>query len=334
MRRTTTKLTLCLLVLTAGCKKELQKEPLQINQSTPVLSSIVSKAPRSVPYNMTQRSKTVTDFVRDGSRMMQVGNYMYSFGGWSASPEDSYNDIYRSSDNLSVWEKRPNAPWHGRHVFGCVKLNNIVFIIGGDNLHTEFDIWSSKNGEKWFKLANSPFGNIIYYGAVAHNGALYVMGGVNTDKVWRSVDGITWTEIASGLEFLHRNIAGSVISFNNKIWVVSGGGDGFGSGIANKTVYSSADGIEWKKEADFPGVGVQYTDVTVWDNKLWVIGGFVPDYGNSRDIWYMNAQGTWTQFVPPADYVGRHATGVGVYSNKLVITCGNYNNDCWVIEKI
>jgi hypothetical protein len=174
----------------------------------------------------------------------------------------------------------------------------------------------------------------MYYGAVAHNNALYVMGGVHTDKVWRSYDGITWTEIASGLDFLQRNIAGSVISFNGRIWLVSGGGDGFsGSGTGDKLVYSSEDGITWKREHDFPGIGVQYTDVTTWDNKLWVVGGYSPIYSNMRDIWYMDRKGKWTQYETPLNYIGRHATAVAAYNNKLVITCGNYNNDCWVIEK-
>jgi N-acetylneuraminic acid mutarotase len=250
-------------------------------------------------YTMSQRNTHVTDFIRDGSRMMQVNDYVYSFGGWTAVPEESYNDVYRSKDDLTQWEKRPDAPWHGRHVFGCVKMNNKIYVMGGDNLHGIFDVWSTDDGENWTMLSTNLFGNIMYYGAVAHNNALYVMGGVHTDKVWRSYDGITWTEIASGLDFLHRNIAGSVISFNGRIWLVSGGGDGFSGGTADKLVYSSEDGIAWRREPDFPGIGVQYTDVTTWDNKLWVIGGYSIVYSNMRDIWYMDRKGKWTQYEAP-----------------------------------
>jgi hypothetical protein len=63
-----------------------------------------------------------------------------------------------------------------------------------------------------------------------------------------------------------------------------------------------------------------------------MIGGSGAD-GNFSDIWYLKKNGTWTEFIPPHSYKGRHATGVAVYNNKLVITCGNYINDCWVIEK-
>ena len=47
----------------------------------------------------------------------------------------------------------------------------------------------------------------------------------------------------------------------------------------------------------------------------------------------MNHKGQWNELETPVDYIGRHATGVAVFKNKLVITCGSYHNDCWVIEK-
>jgi hypothetical protein len=93
------------------------------------------------------------------------------------------------------------------------------------------------------------------------------------------------------------------------------------------------DGITWNQEPDFPGTERSYTDVIVWDNKLWVICGYNHHESNTRSIWYMKRDGTWSEYTPPQGFIGRHATGVGVYNNKLVITCGNYNNDCWVIEK-
>src|SRR5438067_1876578 len=76
-------------------------------------------------YKMSSRSTHVTDFVRDGVMAMQLGNYYFTFGGWRDWPE-SQNDVYRSAGNLSTWEKMPNAPWHPRHVSGCVKKDGKV----------------------------------------------------------------------------------------------------------------------------------------------------------------------------------------------------------------
>ncbi|MDB5208860.1 MAG: hypothetical protein JWR72_3935 [Flavisolibacter sp.] len=284
-------------------------------------------------FVMTKRSDAVTDFVRDGSRMAQIGKSLYSFGGWNV-PEESYNDVYRSSSDLAVWEKLPNAPWHGRHVYGIANMNGATYIIGGDNLHSVFDVWRTYDGENWTLLSTNILDNRIYYGCTAHNGYLYIVGGAGYNDVWRSHDGITWEQVTDNVPFLKGEcFAGSLASFNGKLWVVCGGGNGYGQGNFRKEVWSSANGKVWKQEKDFGGSERNYTDVCVWDNKLWVIGGYNPTEGNIKSIWYMKPDGTWKEYETPNGYIGRHATAVAAYNNSLVITCGNYNNDCWVIEK-
>jgi hypothetical protein len=285
-------------------------------------------------FEMTIKSNHVTDFLRDGTRMMQIGKYMYSFGGWANPPEESYHDIYRSKD-LITWEKRPDAPWHGRHVFGVAKLAEAVYVIGGDNLHSQFDVWKTFDGENWTQLADNILGNRIYYGCSAHNGYLYIVGGSGYSDVWRSTDGSNWAKIADNISFLNgENFSGSLVSFKGKLWMVCGGGSGGGTGTARKSVWSSADGITWMQEPDFAGTPRYYTDVCVWDNKLWVVGGYSDEESNIKSIWYMDKKGKWTELQTPADYLGRHATGVASFYNQLVITCGSYNNDCWAIEKV
>lgn len=294
-------------------------------------------------YEMTRRSTAVTDFVRDGSKLMQMGSYMYSFGGWTASPEESYNDVYRSHGDLSTWEKLPNAPWHGRHTFGIDKIGSTLYILGGDYIHNVFDVWKSTDGENFSEVANNlqtTIGSRLLYGACSHNNKLFVLGGQSNlglgfglNDVWSSLNGSTWTRLSSNETFLGKNISGSVVSFNGKIWVIGGGYYDHPDPATRWTndVFSSPDGINWVQQPEAPWAGRQYTDVCVWDNKLWMVGG--NNGPNLADIWYMKKDGTWVQFEVPEAYIGRHATAVGVYNNKLVITCGNYNNDCWVIEK-
>jgi N-acetylneuraminic acid mutarotase len=285
-------------------------------------------------YLMTQRSTAVTDFNRDGSRMMQIGKYAYSFGGWQVPPE-SYNDVYRSTGDLTTWEKMPDAPWHGRHVFGIAKLADGTYVVGGDNLHSDFDVWRTTDGENWTLLTSNILGNRMLYGCTTHNGYIYIVGGAGYSDVWRSRNGIDWEPVAEHVDFLKGEcFAGSLTSFKGRLWMVCGGGNGYGQGTFRKEVWSSIDGKVWKQEKDFGGTERNYTDVCVWDNKLWVISGYNPTESNIKSIWYMKPNGTWHEYETPADYIGRHATGVTVYNGKLVITCGNYFNDCWVIEKI
>lgn len=295
------------------------------------------------PYVMTKRSDRVSDFDRDGSKLMQMGEYLYMYGGWTAYPLQSYNDIYRSKGDLSEWEKLEDAPWRGRHTFGIGKIDSVLYVFGGDNLADNFDAWKSTDGYTFIPARInmvSMVGNRILYGACSHNDKLFVLGGqgsLELDKglsdVWSTPDGKKWTKIASGKDFLAKNISGSVVSYNGKIWVVGGGYYKHPIDFVRWTneVYSSPDGTKWKKERDAPWLGRAYTDVCVWDNKLWMIGG--DNHGNLADIWYMDSKGVWTEFETPDDYIARHATAVGVYNDQLVIACGNYHNDCWTITK-
>jgi hypothetical protein len=301
-------------------------------------------------FSMTQRSAHVTDFVRDGSMCMQLGNYFYSFGGWTDNGGAvTYNDVYRSSANMSTWEKVQNAPWHPRHVFGCVKKDGKVWVLGGDNLDNSWDVWNSADGINWTKIGTTnpnPVGPREYGGYCTHtiNGKewLYIIGGFGHQDILRSIDGINWETVAADLPVLASDInpngdgfSGAVASLNGQLYIVCGGG-GTAWGPARKTVYRSSDnGITWQPMPDIPGAPRRYTNTCVFDNKIWVVGGYDDNgAGNLRDVWYMTEKGAWHQVETPPDYLGRHATGIGVYNNSLVITCGNYNNDCWVIEKV
>lgn len=307
-----------------------------------------TKAPDE--YKMTQRSTQVTGFVRDGNRCLQMGDYFYSFGGWTDNGgEQTYNDVYRSSGDLRTWAKMPDASWPGRHVFGCVKKDGKAWVLGGDNLYPTFDVWNSEDGLRWTKVgaANPPnVGARTYFGCATHRIKeqewIYVVGGHYKKDVVRSLDGIEWETVATDLSFLGGTAlpqgegwTGSLVSFDGALYVICGGGT-ISEGPPRKTVWKSTDnGVTWERQADFPGSPRRYTDVVVFDEKIWVVGGYDDTgVGNLADVWYMTKSGAWHQVATPADYIGRHATGVGVYNNQLVIVCGNYHNDCWVMEKI
>ncbi len=301
------------------------------------------KEDETARYTMTNRSNWITHYNRDGSKLMQIGDSLYMYGGWTSKPLQSNSDIFRSSGDLSVWQEMHDATWPGRHSFGIGKIDSTLYIFGGDQYTNVFDVWKTTDGMN-FTLVNadlsSTIGNRLLYGACVHKGKLYVLGGQSRSKlnsgltdVWSSADGIFWEKIASNKKFLGKNISGTVVSYKNKIWVLGGGYYKHPQVSRRWTneVYSSPNGIDWRREPHPPWGGRQYADACVWNNKLWVIGG---DNGeNLSDIWYMREDGSWHEFETPEGYTGRHATAVGVYNDQLVIACGNYHNDCWVIEK-
>lgn len=290
---------------------------------------------------MHMASDRVTDFERDGTKMMQIGEYLYSFGGWT--PGQSYSDVYRSSGDLSEWEKLADAPWFGRHVFGIGEINDKFFVYGGDIYsYPVLDCWSTLDGENWTEeTSHIPFAWRMQFGSAWDSSAIYIIGGqknysipidiTTPTDILRSTNGSDWERVGDGIPYFARVLSGAVVFYNGRLWVISGGV--FGALVGSREVYSSIDsGATWTRENDVPFSGRYYHDCIVWDNKLWVVGGYNTS-GNLKDIWYMDDQGNWNEFIPPQGYIGRHATGVAVYNDKLVIACGNMHNDCWIIEK-
>lgn len=287
---------------------------------------------------MSKYSDHVTDFNRDGTRLAVLGDSLISMGGWI--PGNSFSDVYSTKD-LKTWVKiNPACAWVGRHTFGAGKISDKLFIWCGDPFHLTMDCWSSYDGANWHLEGVVPGAVCFLYGSFSDGVYLYKIGGMSNiystngvpNDVCTSVDGIHWEQL-NGIPYFGRCLSGACCMFNKVIYVVSGGI--YGSGVGTQEMYSSSDqGYSWYREPDVPFVGRYYHDTIVWDNKLWVICGYGKG-ANLRDIWMMDANGTWTQFMGvPDDFIGRHASGVAVFQDKLVIANGNFQNSCWAIEKV
>jgi hypothetical protein len=302
-------------------------------------------------YQMTKKADVVTEFSRDGVKVVQIGSDFFCMGGWT--PGFSYNDVYKSS-NLVTWTRVADAGWTGRHTFGLEKMGSNIYVICGDHINTAKDCWVTTNGTSWTQLTsnlNASFGTRTIYGTWNDGTYLYVAGGQSTDlthtapfyDVWRSSDGTTWTQVSndSANGFLWEVMCGGVQYFNGAVYRVCGGV--YNSGTFSQRVKKSTDGgATWTTLTNFPGPGRYYHDMKVWDGKLWLVGGYDGGTGvggNRKDIWYMDTDETWTEFTSVVGTFGeRHASGVGVFNNgsidALVICCGNFYNNCFAIEKV
>jgi hypothetical protein len=134
------------------------------------------------------------------------------------------------------------------------------------------------------------------------------------------------------------------VVFDNKIWMIAGGGP-FLSSFEHSDAWYSGDGISWlsaTQQAPFPGRA--YHTSLVFDNKLWVIGGAGSSSGNSipmNDVWSSIDGSNWTQSTPSAQFSPRYGYASVVFDNKMWIIGGeggnntNYNsyyyydNDVW-----
>lgn len=308
-----------------------------------------------MPYKMTKITDSVTDGNRDGSRTIQIGDFLYSFGGWKSdvvngiAQQVSLNDVYRSSGDLSVWKRLPNAPWPERHTFGLEKLSDKIYVFGNDGNNPVFDCWITYDAITWYKL-DVPIelmANRVLYGSCSDGAYIYVIGGYDDINMFRSFrhdvwrfDGNDWERMSNGIPAFERNLSGAACCYNGKIYVISGGYYHKGG---TKEMYSSDDfGANWRREADIPFDGRQYHSTIVWDNKLWLIAGTDntenSTNGNRNDIWYYETSARnifkkWTQFPTPPEFKPRHAAAVSVYNDSIVITNGNYYNDGFRIAR-
>ena len=87
----------------------------------------------------------------------------------------------------------------------------------------------------------------------------------------------------------------------------------------------------WTQAIVNAGWSTRSTHTTaVFDNKLWVLGGYDGSYKN--DVWWSPDGVTWTQATANAAWSGRNGHTTAVFDNKLWVVGGyvcSYKNDEW-----
>jgi N-acetylneuraminic acid mutarotase len=280
---------------------------------------------------------------RDGSWGFTIGGADYIAFGWTGG-NDSLQDFYKSTDAGATYTRQADLPFQKRHTAATYNLDSTAYVVGGDVFYPGTDSWVY-NGSTWSQRAsNCGIGVRSLMGAAYLNGAFYIVGGQvdrlisagKYDNVLRSTDNCaTFTQIAT-TPFVCGNLWGACAAFKGRIWKVCGGiyDDGnIGNRTYPKEIYSSADGITWVYEGIFPGSGRQYHQTIVFDDKLWVIGGFYnigATTDNLGDTWYSANGVDWTQLTGSA-ITDLHALTAWVGSDNKIHTSGGSTDPGTVI---
>lgn len=220
----------------------------------------------------------------------------------------------------------------GRTGMKAIEFNGKLFLIGGWDGGQSREVWSTENGEDW-ELVGS-FGTIetsgLYVQAVVFNDALWVYtagGGVYPSEIWTSVDGVTWVEETSDEMFTLSQM--NIFIFNDKLWAIGG------TPAEESGVWSSTNGLDWIKEtisgADF--AGLTSFEVVVFNNQIFVLGGYISGVGSSNDVWSSQDGLTWSEVTSEGlkfnSETGHQAV---VFDNKIWILGGiadEYLNEVW-----
>lgn len=249
-------------------------------------------------------------------------NSMWVIGGLNCTPDASvttyFGDVWTSGDGVNWTQTLSTAssPFGIRYGHRVLSLNGKMYLIGGNSGAPKNDVWSSTDGVNWtnilpnsFSPGPNQFTARMDFGAEVFNNLLWVIGGFpDTNDVWNSPDGITWTKVlangnATPTHF-HKRWGQSTAVLNNKLYVIggaSGGPPATASSEGYQDVWSSPDGITWTQV--YPGSSfgaLYYHQSVVNNNKIWLTCGWGWPLWGARDWVGSSPDGAnWTFYPKP-----------------------------------
>lgn len=334
------------------------------------LISGVMRPARAAEYEWKLITRQAQFAPRDGAGALAWRGRMWLIGGWNPQDKTHFpricnNEVWSSQDGAEWRLEKPNTfldasfdprkDWEGRHTAGYAVLDDNLFIVGGDvnQGHYQNDVWKSADGKSWELVTDDvPWGPRALHYTVAFDGRIWVMGGQTMPAfardttpagaretfyrdVWTSTDGRNWRQVTPKEPcWTARGMIGGSAVFQNRIWLLGGGTYDTPTTPTRKfhrDVWSTADGVSWKRHADAPWAPRQYHEVAVFDDKLWVMEGFSGQ--NRNDVWYSPDGETWTELAS-TPWAPRHAASVFVHEDGLWMVAGNnMQSDVWKLVR-
>ena len=138
---------------------------------------------------------------------------------------------------------------------------------------------------------------------------------------------LAWQEANTNAGFHSRDSAGEFV-FNNKMWIMGGWYDSFTTNEL-RDVWSSVDGANWTLVTNNAAwTHPQHPVSLVFDNKMWMIGGFqggrLSTADQTSEVWWSDNGASWIK-ATTAPWAARFAAGGVVFNNKMWIFGGTRN---------
>lgn len=253
--------------------------------------------------NWTQIIEPASFNPRYGHGMVALHGKLWIIGG--RQNHTAMNDVWSSDDGLNWTLVTEHAGFSPRFFHGVTTFDDRLWVIGGSG--NTNDVWSSADGANWtLEAEHAGFSPRYGMGIATYNNQIWIMGGKysyidsqgrmisgNSNEVWTSRDGVTWTEVNGNPLFEKLEFRPAAV-YDSKLWLAGGGRDvaaynpaKYPAPYAYNTVWSSSDGKNWTIESSNAGFSPRYgQSVTEFDNRLWVIGGYDPsNYQDENDVW-------------------------------------------------
>jgi hypothetical protein len=144
---------------------------------------------------------------------------------------------------------------------------------------------------------------------------------------------MTWTCATESAPWGPRTTQGSVV-FDGRMWVLGGClVCGPPESYAND-VWHSTDGADWTRLVDSAPWSRRCPEAVVFDNKMWVLGGWSNSTGGAlNDVWYSSDGDSWVCATDSANWSPRGGHAVEVFDDKMWVVgggdAGGWRRDVW-----
>jgi hypothetical protein len=233
----------------------------------------------------------------------------------------------------------------GRARASAVSWRGKLWRVGGapSPWFPDTQVWNSDDGDRWTLVTATTGLPPRYPGTfVVFNDRLWLLGGMGgsifttvtyNNDIWSSGDGITWRQELAQAPWPGRS-GHSALVFNNRLWVIGGLPDPFGTQAGGDDAWSSADGITWVEEThDAPfAKGAQ---ATVLNGRIYTLGGD-DTTALQKDVWSSADGRAWRRETAAAPFAARYLNVFATLNNRLIIAGGfddrtnnHVVNDVW-----
>lgn len=240
-------------------------------------------------------------------------------------------------------EVTDSLPFHPKDGSGLLNFQDKMWLLGGWDPpyhpphYTHSEVWSSFDGENWNYENEAPWPARHIGSWLVSEDAMWVIGGdpqsgCLTD-VWKSTDGINWTQTVSAIPGYVNRICPNYAYTAGQLFVY--GGEQC-SGSPLNDVWSSTDGITWNHIADAPwiGRGMQINSCVDNSGQIWMLSGSSDGTRRAYNEVWKSADGiTWTLVNESAPWKGRYWHTVAWFDDKMWLMGGMATslemNDVW-----
>ena len=207
-----------------------------------------------------------------------IDNKIYCFGGTLDSTQPPTTHVIRYLPDENCWESLPDMPT-ARYGGELVHRGDKVYLFGGRNIKApvlEVDVFDVASCSWEGPISPVPTAR-VFWSIVSHENEVFVLGGFTEDSGFRSqveVFNLTTREwsVERPLKLKRGDFAAGVVA--GCVVVAGGMGGDSNTGLVNaERMRLSASTRKWTALDPLPDQRLAPTAI-VFDNKLYVIGGF------------------------------------------------------------